>query len=560
MGSTPLSSPYSGKLLVQIIEEKAKWTPGHIYIRYPSKNWETDGYRSITWADFADSINKASFWLDHQLGKSKNQDTIAYLGPNDIRYSILLSAAVKSDRKLLVPDGRVTKEGLMSLIETTNCSAWVYAEDDDSLSKAIGVFDTDLKLCALPSIEWCLDSKAHQNYPYTKTFEEAKMDVVNIIHTSGTTGIPKPIYNTNGYYSCLHSVHDLSRKHWPRGITYDSWVGKSMINACPPQWLGGMAAYLLLPVFMDTSCIVTPSDISGLPPAVFKKLVEMNIAEGILCPPHTITQLYNDPETQPLLKSRKFIIYIGAGLEKTVGDDLATHTKVSSIIGSTENGPQISVQSLDRRLWHTHSYVPESGGRMVQISGPGVAVDSPDDLYELVLDRPKEGANLYQSAWWNPMWDGIDMIETKELYRPVKDSDGKTRWAMAGRKDDLTKLSWLAKFHATDVEMRIKRHSDVHHVFVGGEGQPTPYVLVEPKDGVLSKKSADALLDEIYTNVVVQMNKAGVEEIRIPKETVLIAKEHKPFKMSNKQTLIRKEIEKDYAEEIKEAYARLSVK
>jgi hypothetical protein len=88
--------------------------------------------------------------------------------------------------KLFIPDGRVTKDGFKSLIEQTKCTAWVYAGDEArGLAKEIGV---GLQLCEMPALEWCLDSEGGKEYEYTKSFEEAKWDVVLIIHTSGTTG------------------------------------------------------------------------------------------------------------------------------------------------------------------------------------------------------------------------------------------------------------------------------------------------------------------------------------------------------------------------------------
>jgi acyl-coenzyme A synthetase/AMP-(fatty) acid ligase len=41
---------------------------------------------------------------------------------------------------------------------------------------------------ALPSLDWMLNSEGQVRYPYEKTFEEAKNEVIVIIHTSGTTG------------------------------------------------------------------------------------------------------------------------------------------------------------------------------------------------------------------------------------------------------------------------------------------------------------------------------------------------------------------------------------
>lgn len=315
----------------------------------------------------------------------------------------------------------------------------------------------------------------------------------------------------------------------------------------------------MMPIVDDTSSIMPPADMIGLPPAVFKKVVEANVVDGIMCPPHTIVQLYNDPETQPLLKSLNFIIYLGAALDRAIGDDLCECTKLTSVIGSTETGKQIDLLPIDKKLWYTHDYVPENGHRMVHIPGSGEAEDGSEDMYELVIERPKGGEeNHFQCAFWNPVFRNRDRIETKEMYAPIKDLDGRMRWIFSARKDDLTKLNWLAKFHAQDIETRIQQHQDVSSVFVGGEGRPAPYVIVEPHHGVLDAKSADALLDELWSGVITRTNDKGFKEIRIPKETVFVAKPAKPFKRSNKQTLMRKEIEKDYTHEIEEAYSRLA--
>lgn len=89
-----------GRLLVNVIEEKAHWIPHHTYMRYPPKNWESEGYGTITWSQYADTIDKVAHWLDAQLGTTTENDTIAYFGPNDLRYAILVPATIKTGRKV----------------------------------------------------------------------------------------------------------------------------------------------------------------------------------------------------------------------------------------------------------------------------------------------------------------------------------------------------------------------------------------------------------------------------------------------------------------------------
>lgn len=43
----------------------------------------------------AHAISYAAWWLDGQIGRSDHVEVIAYLGVSDIRYPILLFAAIK---------------------------------------------------------------------------------------------------------------------------------------------------------------------------------------------------------------------------------------------------------------------------------------------------------------------------------------------------------------------------------------------------------------------------------------------------------------------------------
>ncbi|KAL5377980.1 hypothetical protein DPSP01_009426 [Paraphaeosphaeria sporulosa] len=87
-----------GTVLVTAIEKKI----------YPTPNWEVDGYKSLTYGQYGDSIEKVAHWLDTQLSKATATNTVAYLGPNDLRNAILWPAVVKTGRKLMIPDGRGT--------------------------------------------------------------------------------------------------------------------------------------------------------------------------------------------------------------------------------------------------------------------------------------------------------------------------------------------------------------------------------------------------------------------------------------------------------------------
>jgi len=88
------------RLLPKIIDFNAEAHPAKLYAIFPKSEMLSDGLYEFTYKQFADSINHISWWLDESLGRNQSSDTVAYIGPKDIRYSILAVAAIKTGRKV----------------------------------------------------------------------------------------------------------------------------------------------------------------------------------------------------------------------------------------------------------------------------------------------------------------------------------------------------------------------------------------------------------------------------------------------------------------------------
>ena len=59
-----------------------------------------DGFVDVTCGDFARAVNRFAAWLDNKFGRSSSFDTLAYLGPSDIRYCMVLLGAAKLGYKV----------------------------------------------------------------------------------------------------------------------------------------------------------------------------------------------------------------------------------------------------------------------------------------------------------------------------------------------------------------------------------------------------------------------------------------------------------------------------
>lgn len=54
-------------------------------MHYPGKGWEAEGYKTISWIEYTNAIDKVAYWLDDQLGKTTQADTVTFFGPNEPR-------------------------------------------------------------------------------------------------------------------------------------------------------------------------------------------------------------------------------------------------------------------------------------------------------------------------------------------------------------------------------------------------------------------------------------------------------------------------------------------
>ena len=80
-----------------IVDRLARETPDGVYGMWPvaAASYHA-GFRTITYAQFANVINGLAQWLVEQLGPGRDNEFITYVGPNDVRLIALILAAVKA--------------------------------------------------------------------------------------------------------------------------------------------------------------------------------------------------------------------------------------------------------------------------------------------------------------------------------------------------------------------------------------------------------------------------------------------------------------------------------
>lgn len=88
------------QLLPTVIDQNAEAEPEAVWTAVSiSPTGIAEGYQNITNQQFATAVNSVAWWLEEELGQGDMTEPLVYFGTggSDIRYAILLIAAVKTE-------------------------------------------------------------------------------------------------------------------------------------------------------------------------------------------------------------------------------------------------------------------------------------------------------------------------------------------------------------------------------------------------------------------------------------------------------------------------------
>jgi acyl-CoA synthetase (AMP-forming)/AMP-acid ligase II len=89
------------RLLNHIVDDIAQNEPQKLFAEIPLSPTSFDqGFRKVTYLDLSNAINGVAAFLERSIGGGQNFPTLVYFGPPDLRYVVLLLAAVKAGYKV----------------------------------------------------------------------------------------------------------------------------------------------------------------------------------------------------------------------------------------------------------------------------------------------------------------------------------------------------------------------------------------------------------------------------------------------------------------------------
>ncbi|GAB7340817.1 hypothetical protein MBLNU457_7181t1 [Dothideomycetes sp. NU457] len=526
--------------LPRLVDDVASRNPEQTWILVPKSDNLEDGYRPVTFASLARAVNKMSRWIEKTIGISETRETIAYMGVNDTRYIIFLLAALKTGYKILLTSTRNSTEGQRSLINATQCRKFLFTPEMQAKISAIKDDKTSFDMHQVPEFDDILQQTTGGEHYNGKESDDPDQPAI-IIHTSGSTGIPKPIPLKNGWLATVYRLtHTTEVPDNRMTISKSIFDQRSLFVGLP--WFHAMGLLMMMRSIYDQGPLVLPP--SNVAPSAELTLRVLRIAkpdQGIF-PPSVLEDIVELPGGLDTLGTLQNVWFGGAPLSHDIGDKLAKlpRTKLQTVIGSTEASVLDSFVNEDDADWEYFEWVPHAGIDM-QSQGDGTA--------EAVI---KPLHNDLQGAFFS--FPELSEWRTKDLFAPHPKRPG--LWRYKGRNDDVIVLSNGEKFGPVDLEKTVESHPAVHGALVVGQGRFQAGLIVEPdpKHAEEAAKDVDRYIELIWPTVQ-KANGTVAAHARVWKSKIAIAKPDKPFERAPKGSIMRRKTNNLYEKEIEALYS-----
>ena len=97
-----MNDDYGHRLMATVLDQEAHRDPGRTFALIPRRTDLSQGFRNVSFAQVANATNHVVHWLHGTVNipLEGKFETLTYVGVGDLRYNILLYAAIKCSCKV----------------------------------------------------------------------------------------------------------------------------------------------------------------------------------------------------------------------------------------------------------------------------------------------------------------------------------------------------------------------------------------------------------------------------------------------------------------------------
>ncbi|KAI1737362.1 hypothetical protein F4680DRAFT_451172 [Xylaria scruposa] len=356
---------------------------------------------------------------------------------------------------------------------------------------------------------------------YDAEHESKKMAI--ILHSSGSTGLPKPIWLS--HRSCIGAFA----------------VNMNMRSLLTSPLFHSHGFYELFRSIYSRKTIYLANYQLPLTRQNLLKMLEYVKPELFHCVPYVVKLLAESDAGIRALANVNMVLFAGSSCPDDLGDLLVSRgVNLVANYGATETGRLMnSARPPGDRYWN---YL-----RLLAPARPFVLMDEvAPGLYECVaLDGLKSKSTVNSD-------DPPGSFRTRDLFAPHPTEPG--LWKYVCRLDDRFTLINGEKVLPISIEGRIRQEECVKEAVVFGEGKSYPGVLIFRADAA-AHMSDEEFLEAVWPAVEAANSRAETFS-RIPKELVVVLPADTSFPRTDKGTFIRVPTYRQFEREIESAYEK----
>ncbi|KAM3076421.1 hypothetical protein ACMFMG_007240 [Clarireedia jacksonii] len=473
-------------------------------------------------------------FIDHSLKEylkcglaPVDNEAIAISGPSDLDYVVTLFSLSRLGYKILMLSPRLAPPAIANLLKVTDCRAVIHPDLPNltsTISRARGEVP-DLRLVQMV-VRFQFDKpEVSKELRFARSIDrhEERKKIAIICHSSGSTGLPKPVGQShNRFIATISEMRGTGE--FSTFPLYHTWGNKVCFNT---MWIRKT-------MYMHST--TAPMTADGLIEVLQK--IKPSIFHAV---PYALKLLGERKEGVEEMARCLEVLFSGSQCPDSLGDYLTSQgVRLSMLFGATEFGSFGTSRSRPAGdpTWNYLRIIP-SVKPHVQMKPIG------DNKYESVF-LP----SLSQLSTSNSDEPVPGSFHSNDIFTPhptIPDA-----WKYLGRLDDRITLINGEKVLPTLIEGRVKHNPLVREAVVFGIEKTIPGILIVRSDAgqyMSDKEYVDAIWPSVR-----EANSSAEAFSQISKEMILPLPSETEYPITDKGTIIRAQVYQKFAGNIEEMY------